>query len=86
MTRKHLQIDTQPRNELERAVEGWLDFDQYQVERSGVFPSRHALDWFSRKHRDRLQSAGAIKMVRGRKKIVPPKFDAVAIDVFGCDR
>lgn len=54
---------------------------EYQSARTHVFPSRASLDWFIRRHRQRIIDAGAMSIPAGRKLIDNERFDQVVVDV-----
>lgn len=55
--------------------------DRYQTERTEIFPSRASIDWFIRKHRQRLWERKAIIAPTGRKLIAPQAFDSLVLEI-----
>jgi hypothetical protein len=54
---------------------------EYQSERQNAFPTLAALEWFMRRQRPALKTAGALVIINRRLLIVPTAFDAVALAV-----
>lgn len=49
-----------------------------------AIPDRSSLDWFIKKHRDRLLRSNSVFPGRGRRPtVVGPNFDRVVADIFG---
>lgn len=53
---------------------------EYREARQRQFQSESSVDWFCRKHRDRLVSAGALLKISGRTWVHPARFDQVVIE------
>ncbi|MBU1357643.1 MAG: hypothetical protein KKC79_02315 [Gammaproteobacteria bacterium] len=54
---------------------------EYQADRSAIFPSTTSLDWFIRRHRARLASAGALAVICGRLLIHQEIFDKSVMEI-----
>ncbi len=63
------------------AISEICSIDRYQSERVDIFPSRASIDWFIRKHRQRLWESRAIIAPTGRKLISPQAFDSLVIEI-----
>lgn len=59
---------------------GLVRIQQYQSERSNVFPSVESLRWYLREHRQGLEGASALLYIAGRLWINPQRFDAYVLD------
>jgi hypothetical protein len=66
----------------ENSVCALLNPERYRnLGRTEVFPSESSLQWFIRKHKDRLINCGALLAPTSRKLINPPSFDEVVLAV-----
>jgi hypothetical protein len=45
------------------------------------FPTKHSLEWFIRRHRDRLAACGALILVTGRLHFHPVRFEQAVVDI-----
>lgn len=68
-----MQLTTSP-------ITGLVRIQQYQSERSNVFPSVESLRWYLREHRKGLEGASALLYIAGRLWADPNKFDAYVLD------
>lgn len=63
-----------------RAVDLLMLPQQYRSSRQHMFPSDGSLQWYVRRHRTALVSAGAILLIAGRTHIDEQRFDAFALE------
>lgn len=54
--------------------------DEYGAQRRNVFPSGASLEWYMRKHRQALVACGALRLIAGRHKVLPSRFDAHVLE------
>lgn len=59
---------------------GLVRLEQYQVERSHVFPGVESLRWYLRQHRSGLEGSGALLYIAGRLWIDVTKFDSYVLE------
>lgn len=52
----------------------------YQQGRQHLFPSAGSLQWYMRRKRDSLVSAGALLLIAGRWMVAPEVFDRVVLE------
>lgn len=67
--------------EVDVALGDLLSLQVYQQDRAHVFPSKHALEWFARKHRVELVDCGALLVLAGKRFVNPPLFDRCAVAI-----
>lgn len=53
----------------------------YQSERSDIFGSTTSLEWYIRRHRRRLNQAGALLVVSGRLMVDEKSFDNAVLEI-----
>jgi hypothetical protein len=53
----------------------------YQAAREHIFPSTASLDWFIRRHRNRLADAGAILKFARQWRLHPARFDTQVLTI-----
>ena len=53
----------------------------YQSARANLFPSSTSLDWYIRRHRQRLSAGGALSIICGRQLIVEARFDELVLEI-----
>jgi hypothetical protein len=65
----------------ENTVAGLKSPDEYRADRAHIFPSPGSLEWFVRRHRERLIDKGALLVIAGRTQIDPSAFDQTVLEV-----
>jgi hypothetical protein len=55
--------------------------DAYRADREHIFPSKSALDWFIRSHRDQLVKSKVLLILAGRKVIDAEIMDAMVLEI-----
>lgn len=58
-----------------------VGLNAYRAARQHLFPSEGSLQWYLRRHRDRLIAAGALKLHAGRWLVHAPSFDAFVLEL-----
>ncbi len=58
---------------------GVRKLSEYRAQRTHVFPSDNAMQWFVRNHKAALIEAGALVMLTGQWHAVDEKFDAYVV-------
>lgn len=53
----------------------------YRDSRDSIFPSAGSLEWYLRKHKERLIDAGALLLLRGTWYARPEAFDAEVLKI-----
>jgi hypothetical protein len=74
------QARTIERNHVAVQLSQLVPLPEYREQRQRFFPSPASLDWYLRKHKPQLISAGALLMQAGRWFVDPETFDACVVE------
>jgi hypothetical protein len=66
---------------MDKILKGLEKLPAYRLGRAHIFQSEGSLQWYVRKHRDRLIGAGALVLIAGQWYAHGDKFDAFVLEV-----